>query len=203
MRRAIFYAAIASLGWGCGGQSADDKSPNEVNTPKGGTEQGEAGASAEAAGGTAATTPEEEAEQQAPPSAGGRLSAGAGGEQGFEGLEPPEPPVSSAGGSASVGSGGAPPQTGSGGEAATGSPSPFQPPADCSRCRDEMCGDQLALCTEAPACKASLACIGECGSQASNECVLGCFNDDVDLALLALQLTACTLRQCGASCLED
>jgi hypothetical protein len=84
------------------------------------------------------------------------------------------------------------------------------PDGGCPGCIRDRCGAQINGCINNPACAAGLFCtlqmcagglIGEGGFNPNGfACVLGCFNGDQNLAMMALGSLVCVTMTCGAAC---
>ncbi len=71
----------------------------------------------------------------------------------------------------------------------------------CDECRAAMCSNSWEVCQAEPLCTSGLGCLGgECGASGSLECASACFDDDLELALVAFQLYACSELQCPVEC---
>ncbi len=71
----------------------------------------------------------------------------------------------------------------------------------CDECRAAMCSTSWEVCQAEPLCTSGLGCLGgECGASGSLECASACFDDDLELALVAFQLYACSELQCPVEC---
>jgi hypothetical protein len=84
------------------------------------------------------------------------------------------------------------------------------PDGGCPGCIRDRCGTQINGCINNPACAAGLFCtlqmcagglVGEGGFNPSGfACVLGCFNGDQNLAMMAIGSLTCVLMTCGGAC---
>jgi len=84
------------------------------------------------------------------------------------------------------------------------------PDGGCPGCIRDRCGTQINGCINNPACAAGLFCtlqmcagglVGEGGFNPSAfACVLGCFNGDQNLAIMALSSLTCVTMTCGSAC---
>ena len=84
------------------------------------------------------------------------------------------------------------------------------PDGGCPGCIRDRCGTQINACINNPACAAGLFCtlqmcagglVGEGGFNPSSfTCVLGCFNGDQNLAIMAISSLTCVTMTCGAAC---
>jgi len=84
------------------------------------------------------------------------------------------------------------------------------PDGGCPGCIRDRCGAGINACFNNPACTAGLLCtlqmcagglLGDAGlNPTSFVCILGCFNGDQNLALMALSSFTCLTMTCGAAC---
>jgi hypothetical protein len=84
------------------------------------------------------------------------------------------------------------------------------PDGGCPGCIRDRCGSQINSCFNNPACTLGLFCtlqmcagglIGEGGFNPSGfACVLGCFNGDQNLAMMAIGSFTCLTMTCGSAC---
>jgi hypothetical protein len=84
------------------------------------------------------------------------------------------------------------------------------PDGGCPGCIRDRCGAQINGCINNPACAAGLFCtlqmcagglVGEGGFNPGGfACVLGCFNGDQNLAMMAIGSLVCVTMTCGGAC---
>ncbi|MCA9621207.1 MAG: hypothetical protein KC731_19430 [Myxococcales bacterium] len=75
-------------------------------------------------------------------------------------------------------------------------------PIDCLTCIGNNCPTALQCITD-PTCAQGVLCsVQSCfmNGQPDFICVLGCFNGDINAALLALQAVQCVFGTCGMEC---
>ena len=84
------------------------------------------------------------------------------------------------------------------------------PDAGCPGCVQSRCGSQINSCANNPVCAEGLLCTiqmcsgiltGDAGLSGANlTCVLGCFNNDLQLVFSALNTFTCITTTCGSAC---
>lgn len=73
----------------------------------------------------------------------------------------------------------------------------------CLNCVGARCPDAVS-CLTSPGCAAGVDCVlttcVDAGGQPEFGCLLGCFDNDLEAAVLALQATVCLQQNCAAPC---